>query len=132
MSSAAMCVTTIRALPFPKYTTIRRLAECTLELQTKARIRKISLKKKVYKGKQCIGLQLDMWWVTETHTAFAAITMTTVEEPTSASPTAQLWLESERWSSRPPHESANKSTSATAAAITAYSICHLFWCLRCE
>ena len=80
---------------FPYRTTIRRLAECTLELQKEARIRKIALKKKVYKGKRCIGLQLDMWWDSETQTAFAAVSMTTVEEPISASPTAQLWLESE-------------------------------------
>ena len=80
---------------FPHRTTLQRLAECTLELQSEARVRKITLKKKMYKGKQCLGLQLDMWWDTETQTAFAALSMTTVEEPTTDSPTAQLWLESE-------------------------------------
>ena len=52
-------------------------------------MRKIALKRKIYKGKQCIGLQLDMWWCSDTQTAFAAITMTTVEEPTSSSPTVR-------------------------------------------
>ena len=58
-------------------------------------MRKIALKRKIYKGKQCIGLQLDMWWCSDTQTAFAAITMTTVEEPTSSLPTAQLELVSD-------------------------------------
>jgi hypothetical protein len=80
---------------FPHYITIHRLVECTLELQKEARMRKIALKRKIFKGKQCIGLQIDMWWCSETHTAFAAITMTTVEDPTSSSPTAQLELESD-------------------------------------
>ena len=80
---------------FPDKVTIRRLAECTLDLQKEARTKKIALKHKIFKGKQCIGLQLDMWYNSDTQTAFAAITMTTVEEPTSASPTAQLDLESD-------------------------------------
>ena len=80
---------------FPKGYIVHRLAECTLELQKEARMRQIALKQKIYKGKQCLGLQLDMWTDSETQTAFAALMMTTVEEPISDSPTAQLYLMSQ-------------------------------------
>ena len=35
-----------------------------------------------FKGKPCIGIQLDMWYDSDTHTCMACANATTVEEPT--------------------------------------------------
>lgn len=80
---------------FPHPYTANHLAEATAALQKKRRIAKFARKKVIFKGRACVGIQLDMWWCTETQTAFAAATATTVEEPTANSPSAQLFLESE-------------------------------------
>lgn len=44
----------------------------------KTRINALKIK---FKGGPCIGLQLDMWTDTKTHTAYACLTMTSVTEP---------------------------------------------------
>ncbi|KAK3281373.1 hypothetical protein CYMTET_10832 [Cymbomonas tetramitiformis] len=82
---------------FPHSQTIYRLAVCVLELQKTERLERTSRLIKVYVGKACVGLQLDMWTDTSTHTAFAAITQTTIEDPGEEldAEYAQLFLRSE-------------------------------------
>jgi len=80
---------------FPDKATIHKLVDAVHELQTKRREQKIAVKKKVFKGQQFAGIQIDMWWDTDTQTAFGCISMTTVEDPESLSPSAQMWLASE-------------------------------------
>ena len=80
---------------FPKGATVRRLAEVVQELQREERMVRIKRRMLQYNGGMCIGLQLDMWTDTDTHTAFACISMTEVEEPTPDMDDPQLWLSSE-------------------------------------
>eukprot|EP00966_Prymnesium_polylepis_P176160 4077547-Prymnesium_polylepis.1 len=78
---------------FPDKVTVRQLACSTAELQKAKRLQKFRCLKVVYKGGACVGIQLDMWWDSNTGTAYGAVSSTTVEEPTSRSPNAQLLLE---------------------------------------
>ena len=80
---------------FPAKITIHKLVETTDELQDERQQAKIKSLKIMFKGSQCIGLQLDMWSDTETQTAYAALNMTNVEEPKNDGPKAQLYLASE-------------------------------------
>jgi hypothetical protein len=85
---------------FPHSYTVDRIALCIDELQTIERKARIASLKKQFKNKPCIGLQLDMWTDSDTHTAYGCVTMTTVDEPRSRSedPAAdpeQLWVKSE-------------------------------------
>ena len=80
---------------FPDHGTLHKLVDATHALQTQARVRKITLKKKLFKGHAWCGIQIDMWWDTDTQTCFSCISMTSVEEPITQSPSAQLWLASE-------------------------------------
>ena len=75
--------------------TIHQLVEATDTVQKNRRILKIRRLKAQYKGRPCVGLQIDMWWDSDTMTAYAALLMTNVEEPKGNSPNAQLYLESE-------------------------------------
>ena len=68
---------------FPHYSTIHRLADVVSELQFEERIDRISMLKNRYKGGVCVGLQIDMWTDTETHTAFACLSMTTWRSQTA-------------------------------------------------
>eukprot|EP00966_Prymnesium_polylepis_P321989 7378260-Prymnesium_polylepis.1 len=80
---------------FPHNTTVRELAFSTMELQKTKRLQKFHRMKVSYKGGACVGIQLDMWWDSNTGTAYGAVMSTTVEEPASQSPNAQLQLQSE-------------------------------------
>jgi hypothetical protein len=80
---------------FPDKVTVRQLAYSTAALQKVKRVQKFRRLKVAYKGGACVGIQLDMWWDSNTGTAYAAVSSTTVEEPRSPSPSAQLLLESE-------------------------------------
>ena len=65
------------------------------ELQREERMVRIKRRMLQYNGSMSIGIQLDMWTDTETHTAFACISMTEVEEPSPGMNDPQLWLSSE-------------------------------------
>ena len=59
-------------------------------------MQRIQALKTNFKGLPCIGLQLDMWTDSETHTSFVCVTMTTVCDPRDGkAPNAQLYLRSE-------------------------------------
>ena len=80
---------------FPHRITVRQLAETVAELQRTEFMERMARKRLQFKGQPFIGLQLDMWTDTDTHTAFACISMTEVEEPTPDMDDPQLWLSSE-------------------------------------
>ena len=65
------------------------------ELQREERMQRISRRKVQFRNGMCIGLQLDMLTDTNTHTSFACIAMTEVEEPRPGMDDPQLWLSSE-------------------------------------
>jgi len=79
---------------FPDARIIHRLAEVTDELQVEKQISTIKMLKRTFKGGPCLGLQLDMWTDANTHSAFAAINMSWIEEPKNDGPKAQLKLAS--------------------------------------
>ena len=79
---------------FPHIYTIDWIAEAIDALQAEARRNRIARLNKEYKGGMCVGVQLDMWTDTTTHTAFACATMTYVDEPRKDEG-QQLWLRSE-------------------------------------
>ena len=56
---------------FPDPRTMHRVARSVHELQLAERISRIKILKQQFKGKPCIGLQLDMWTDSDTHTSFA-------------------------------------------------------------
>ena len=60
---------------FPHAYTVDRIAVCIGELQREEFMIRMARKRAQFKGNPCIGLQLDMWTDTETHTAFAAISL---------------------------------------------------------
>ncbi|KAL1524089.1 hypothetical protein AB1Y20_018999 [Prymnesium parvum] len=67
---------------FPQHTILNRIAACIDELQTEKRRESERSLQAQYKKKPHLGLQLDMWTDTTTHTSFACIIATTVAEPT--------------------------------------------------
>jgi hypothetical protein len=81
---------------FPHHSTINHIAEAVQALQADERKFRISNLAKEFKGLACVGLQLDMWTDTITHTAYGCVTMTTIRDPTDAkADNAQLQLCSE-------------------------------------
>lgn len=80
---------------FPHHYTLDRIAEAVDALQTIARHQRISRLTKEFKGSCCIGLQLDMWTDSTTHTAYGCVTMTWVDEPSGQEEVPQLWVRSE-------------------------------------
>ena len=58
---------------FPHGTTINRLAEVVHELQVQHFAAKLARKRHQFKGLPFLGLQLDMWTDTDTHTSFAVL-----------------------------------------------------------
>jgi hypothetical protein len=80
---------------FPGRITMKQLVEATNVLQRQRRVAKFARKKSEFKGRACVGIQIDMWWDSETQTAFAAASATTVEEPSTNTPQSRLKLESE-------------------------------------
>ena len=77
---------------FPHRITVRQLAETVAELQRTEFMERMARKRLQFKGQPFIGLQLDMWTDTDTHTAFAAISGTMVEEPMPSMQPQRLWL----------------------------------------
>ena len=77
---------------FPAGVTVRQLAETVAELQRLEFMERMARKRLQFKSQPFIGLQLDMWTDTDTHTAFAAVTGTVVEEPTPGMQPQRLWL----------------------------------------
>ena len=80
---------------FPHGITIHRLAEVVAVLQKEERTARISRMTKEFKGGACIGIQLDMWTDSTTHTAYGCVGMTSVVDPTKDEDGAQLWVRSE-------------------------------------
>ncbi|KAK3241308.1 hypothetical protein CYMTET_48913 [Cymbomonas tetramitiformis] len=83
---------------FPHAETLRRLAVCVLELQREERISRTLRHIGKFNGGPCLGLQLDMWVDTATHTVFAAVTQTTCVVPgpgDEESDSAQIFLRTE-------------------------------------
>ncbi|KAK3260261.1 hypothetical protein CYMTET_30770 [Cymbomonas tetramitiformis] len=81
---------------FPHSETLRRIAVCVQQLQKEERVARTARHIKKFKGGQCVGIQLDMWTDTATHTAYAAVTQTTCEDPEDEnSDIAELFLRSE-------------------------------------
>ena len=83
---------------FPHYTTTHRLAESVDSLQKIERKAHISRMTKEFKLRSCVGVQLDMWTDSATHTSFGCVTMTSVQEPISKAEVnepPQLFLRSE-------------------------------------
>ena len=80
---------------FPHSQTIHRLVETVHDLQKAERIGRIARRKVQYRGQTCLGIQLDMWTDTDTHTAFACVSATEVQEPQSGMDDPQLFLTSE-------------------------------------
>ena len=75
--------------------TIHRLADTINELQREERMSRIARMKTQYHQKPCVGIQLDMFTDSDTHTAFGCISFTTVEEPRAGMDDPQLYLSSE-------------------------------------
>ncbi|KAK3235607.1 hypothetical protein CYMTET_54197 [Cymbomonas tetramitiformis] len=81
---------------FPHSETLRRIAVCVQQLQKEERVARTARHIKKFKGGQCVGIQLDMWTDTATHTAYAAVTQTTCEDSEDEnSDSAELFLRSE-------------------------------------
>lgn len=78
---------------------MNRIARCIDEIQTERRRARFKELHKKFAGRPHIGLQLDMWTDSETHTAFACITATVVAEPIgvwhSKTEKPQLFLQNE-------------------------------------
>ena len=72
---------------FPHLYTIHRICDCVDELQFEERQGRIAKLKEEFKGAACVGLQLDMYTDTDTHTCFAVLNMTTVVEPSEEAAT---------------------------------------------
>ncbi|KAL1500312.1 hypothetical protein AB1Y20_012978 [Prymnesium parvum] len=66
---------------FPNNSLLNRIACCIDELQTEERMERYAALEKKFKGKPHIGVQLDMWTDSDTHTSFACVTTTTITEP---------------------------------------------------
>ena len=56
---------------FPDHRTMHRIAQAVHALQRAQLISRISALKLQFKGRPCIGLQLDMWTDSNTHTSYA-------------------------------------------------------------
>ena len=56
---------------FPDHRTLHRIATTVHALQKDERVGRIAALKLQFKGKPCLGLQLDMWTDSDTHTSFA-------------------------------------------------------------
>jgi hypothetical protein len=69
---------------FPHPSTINHITEAVQALQADERKSRISNLAKEFKGLACVGLQVDMWTGTTTHTAYDCVTMTTTRDPTDA------------------------------------------------
>ncbi|KAK3274173.1 hypothetical protein CYMTET_17634 [Cymbomonas tetramitiformis] len=81
---------------FPHSETLRRIAVCVQQLQKAQRVARTARYIKKFKGGQCVGIQLDMWTDTATHTAYADVTQTTCEDPEDVNgDSAELFLRSE-------------------------------------
>lgn len=78
---------------FPNGDTVHRIADAVAALQQEERILRVRALKLKFKGRPCIGLQLDMWTDTENHVSYGCVTMTSMEEPKKA--TDELYLRSE-------------------------------------
>lgn len=61
---------------FPHHETIHRIADCIDELQQEQQNKFLKEIQNEFKRQPCIGLQLDMWTDTLTHTCYASISMT--------------------------------------------------------
>ena len=55
-------------------------------------MQRIARRKVQYKMGMCIGIQLDMWTNTDTHTSYGCISMSEIEEPKAGMIDPQLWL----------------------------------------
>ena len=72
---------------FPAHETIRRIAEVIDALQREDQRNRIQALRTEFSGRQCLGIQLDMWTCGVTHTCYAVVNMTTCPQPkTPASP----------------------------------------------
>ena len=83
---------------FPSHRVLHRLPQVVLELHRLERKQYISSLEKNFRGKECIGLQLDMWTNTDSvqREQYACVIMTTVTEPEDATALgAQLRLRSD-------------------------------------
>ncbi|KAK3257242.1 hypothetical protein CYMTET_33664 [Cymbomonas tetramitiformis] len=82
---------------FPHHTTQRRIVTVIDELQQEEQLERLGQVQKENKNGPCIGLQLDMWTDTTTHTSYAGVNATTVIEPCEGSKLElpQLLLQSE-------------------------------------
>ena len=80
---------------FPEKRTIHRLVETVYDLQKAERVERIARRKVQYRGQMCLGLQLDMWTNADTHTAYACLSDTEVQEPQPGMADPQFCLVSE-------------------------------------
>ena len=91
---------------FPNHITQLRIAMCMKELMDEERLKRLSALQKEYKGRPCLGLQLNMWTDTNTHVSYAGLNVCTVIEPSafkgsrtdgskSKAVTHQLYVQSE-------------------------------------
>lgn len=64
---------------FPHKATIRQLVEVVCDLQNAERMERFEKLKVQYQGKPCVGIQLDCWSDTDTHTSFACLSATEVK-----------------------------------------------------
>lgn len=70
-----------RRAAFPHLITMNRIAEAIEELQREERRTRLKKYAASFKGHESIGIQMDMWTDTDTHTSFACINVTTIIEP---------------------------------------------------
>ena len=68
---------------FPHHETQHRIAECIAELQSEEQDSRRTASRKEFGGLPHRGWQLDMWTDTATHTSYACITETDVQEPSA-------------------------------------------------
>lgn len=83
---------------FPHSNTLNQIAEAIDAIQTQNRRSRIAQLTSSFKGRPCVGLQLDMWTDSNTHTAFGCVIMTWVDEPDEEGKDGevpQLWLRNE-------------------------------------
>lgn len=84
---------------FPNNLMLNRITACVDALQTEGLVERLKQLEKEYKGQPHVGVQLDMWWDKETHTAHGCIMLTTVAEPgavwKNAKTHPQLYLKTE-------------------------------------
>ena len=78
---------------FPAHETVHRIAEVIDALQSNAQRTRIDDMRKEFAGRQCLGLQMDMWTDGVTHECYATVNMTTCPKPNN--PLSPLRLVSE-------------------------------------